>query len=39
MLSDSSEPLQLVSREQILLVLEPAVWGGVIFMLHTSLYP
>lgn len=28
MLSDSSEPLQFVSGEWILLFLEPVIWGG-----------
>lgn len=40
MLHDSSEPLELVRREQILLFLEAAVWGRVhFFMLRTNLYP
>lgn len=39
-LHDSSEPLELVRREQILLFLEAAVWGRVhFFMLRTNLYP
>lgn len=41
MLNDSSEPLELVRREQILLFLEAAVWGRghFFFMLRTNLYP
>lgn len=40
MLHDSSEPLELVRRERILLFLEAAVWGRVhFFMLRTNLYP
>jgi len=40
MLNDSSEPLELVRRAQILLFSEAAVWDrGSFFMLRTSLYP
>lgn len=40
MLNDSSEPLELVCREQTLLFVEAAVWGrGHFVMLHTNLYP